>query len=369
MKQLIFSLIILTFFFSSSLLADKKMSVVFLNVSDKNDMFWNYATSHLENAAKEFNIDLKVYYSHRSRKVIIEQTKEAVLLKPDFLLFAGSKEATPEILAIAEQAGVKTLIFDNSLDEAERIKYGFPREKFKTWLGELMPDNDDAGYRLAKVLVGEARKRNFYNKNGKIEIAAITGLRTDTAAKERNKGFMRYMKECNDVVLHRDFLPGNWTSNEAGNVFSLFYRVYPDTKVVWNANDAMAMGVINALEKNFQKTPGKDLIIGGIDWNPENIEAVKSGKLFATIGGHTVEGGWAIVMVYDYFNGIDFASEKKSFYHPMGTITVYNIGSFYNRVKNNGIGSIRWSDYSIKNNKKTTKYDFDVNKIFKQENR
>jgi len=85
-------------------------------------------------------------------------------------------------------------------------------------------------------------------------------------------------------------------------VFESLYQGHPDIKGVWAANGGTATGVMTAL-KNAGKKPGKDVIVVGMDLNPENVEAVKNGDLLFDIGGHWLQGGFALVMLYDDIKG------------------------------------------------------------------
>jgi ABC-type sugar transport system substrate-binding protein len=55
--------------------------------------------------------------------------------------------------------------------------------------------------------------------------------------------------------------------------------------------------------KNAGKHPGKDVIVVAMDLNPENVEAVKNGDLLFDIGGHWLQGRFALVMLYDQIKG------------------------------------------------------------------
>ena len=85
-------------------------------------------------------------------------------------------------------------------------------------------------------------------------------------------------------------------------VFESLYQGHPDIKGVWAANGGTATGVMTAL-KNAGKKPGKDVIVVAMDLNPENVEAVKNGDLLFDIGGHWLQGGFALVMLYDQIKG------------------------------------------------------------------
>ena len=86
------------------------------------------------------------------------------------------------------------------------------------------------------------------------------------------------------------------------------YRLYPDARLVWAGNDLMAFGAMAAWEKRGGK-PGMDAWFSGINTSTEALEAVKSGRLTSLAGGHFITGAWAMVMIYDYHHGRDFADE------------------------------------------------------------
>ena len=97
-------------------------------------------------------------------------------------------------------------------------------------------------------------------------------------------------------------MDGNFVRDTSQTVFESLYQGHPDIKGVWAANGGTATGVMTAL-KNAGKKPGKDVIVVAMDLNPENVEAVKNGELLFDIGGHWLQGGFALVMLYDQIKG------------------------------------------------------------------
>ena len=60
---------------------------------------------------------------------------------------------------------------------------------------------------------------------------------------------------------------------------------------------------------NAIRLPGADAWFSGINTSTEALDAIKSGRLTALAGGHFITGAWAVVMIYDYHHGRDFADE------------------------------------------------------------
>jgi len=92
-------------------------------------------------------------------------------------------------------------------------------------------------------------------------------------------------------------------------VFESLYQGHPDIKGVWAANGGTATGVMAAL-KNAGRQPGKDVLVVAMDLNPENVDAVKKGELLFDIGGHWLQGGFALVTMYDHLKGKPIPKEQ-----------------------------------------------------------
>lgn len=64
--------------------------------------------------------------------------------------------------------------------------------------------------------------------------------------------------------------------------------------------------------RNAGKVPGKDVLVVAMDLNPENVDAVEAGELLFDIGGHWLQGGFALVLMYDYLNGLGVPAEEAN---------------------------------------------------------
>ncbi|MBK7003088.1 MAG: ABC transporter substrate-binding protein [Rhodoferax sp.] len=351
----------------------EKTRVVFLNPATRSDFWWNTCTSFMQAAANDLGVELKVYYADRSAALMLQQADEALAgaVKPHFIVMQNLKKTAPQIIERAEKSNVKALLFNSGLDDEESRVYGAPREKFANWIGQILPDDAGAGYNLAKIIVNAAKEKKLSDTDGKVEMLALGGTISDSSAIERNKGLTRFLQEHKaDVVLNRgQSLPGNWESAKAASVFEAAYHDFPKTAVVWNANDNMAMGVLGKAKEKYSKSPGKDLIVGGIDWNPENLQAVRQGEITATLGGHFMEGAWVIVLLNDYAKGVDFQTEGVSLKSELGAISKANIDKFERALGDRSfekIDKIDFSKFSKASNPALKAYKFNLDAILSQ---
>jgi len=82
-------------------------------------------------------------------------------------------------------------------------------------------------------------------------------------------------------------------------VTALMLKRHPGMRVIWCANDAMALGAMAAVCE-IGKTPGKDILLGGVDLGARALAGVADGSLAVSVGGHVTDGARALVLLYDH---------------------------------------------------------------------
>jgi ABC-type sugar transport system substrate-binding protein len=344
----------------------KSLKVVFLNPQTADDSFWGPVTQFMEAACDDLGMELEVHVADFNHLTMIKHAKTAVSgpEKPDFLVFKNFRQQAAKILKIAADANVPAFMFNAGLLEENRKKYGGPREQFTSWIGQMLPDDEQAGYDLAQILLDEAKKMALTGRDGKIHAVGVSGPVADTPAILRNRGFERAVEERNDVVLHQ-IVAAEWKQDPAKDRFNRLMQRYPESTVGWSANDPMSLGIIDAM-KEMGKTPGQDIVTGGIDWTEDALKAVERGEMTATLGGHFMEGGWVMVLLYDYANGIDFASDAVEMTSKMSALTANNLKAYLQNFGERDWSKIDFKQFSKKENPNLTSYDFSIDAILQQ---
>ncbi|WP_339936248.1 substrate-binding domain-containing protein, partial [Undibacterium luofuense] len=141
----------------------------------------------------------------------------------------------------------------------------------------------------------------------KLHMIAIAGDRSTTTSLKRNQGMLRAVSEQSDVVLEQQVY-GEWNRAKAREQSDWLYQRYPQVRVVWAGNDLMAFGAMESWAERGGK-PGSDAVFSGINTSEEAMTKLRTGSLAALAGGHFIAGAYALVMLYDYHNGHDFADE------------------------------------------------------------
>lgn len=130
------------------------------------------------------------------------------------------------------------------------------------------------------------------------------------------------------IILNQS---ANFETNTAQSMIGTLLAKTTNVQLVACANDAMALGVINAL-KSHGITPGKTTLVAGADAQPESLDAVKAGTQIDTVTHSPyVEAFWAVEAMQNYLaSGIKPPADK--FPHgdviiPMTLVTQKNVAS------------------------------------------
>ena len=178
-----------------------------------------------------------------------------------------------------------------------------PQDLTPNWVIHTSPDNEVNGYAIAKLM--------FDEMGGKGKIFVCEGMMGNTAAIDRAKGLDKALAEYPDIeVAGRD--TGNWATSEALTLVETWLNQHPDVGGVWCANDNMATGAIQALDKAGLK--GQVGVVG-IDANTDIVEAVRDGFAIATVSSNGyLQGGFTLAICYAAWAGlVDVASLPDSY--------------------------------------------------------
>jgi erythritol transport system substrate-binding protein len=106
----------------------------------------------------------------------------------------------------------------------------------------------------------------------------LVGKESDTNAMIRSKGFHEVIDQYPDLkLISRQ--TANWSQSEAFAKTQSILQAHPDVKGVIAGNDTMAMGAVAALESVGRS----DVIVVGFDGSNDARDAIRAGKLRATV--------------------------------------------------------------------------------------
>lgn len=314
--KLILPIVCLISFDPSTALANQRPSVAFLSPALESSPFFTQSIKIMRAAAADLELDLEVLYGNDDL-FLIRETAQALFARnepPEYLLLVNHRDVTAEVMRAADQRGIKTLLFNGPLSKQVSNEFRYGPKALKHWVGQVMPNDVQSGYLVAQKLVNQARAKNAYDEQGKIQMVGVNGAMRSAATAQRKKGLLAYVNGQDDVQLQQ-VVHADWHRAEARDKTTKLLQRYADTTVVWTAADHMALGAMDAIEASGRH-PGQDIFTAGIDCLPEIFEQLSRGNVTGCAGGHALDAAWAMVIIHDAAHGkLDtFVDERTTFY-------------------------------------------------------
>jgi ABC-type sugar transport system substrate-binding protein len=344
--------------------AERPLRVAFLDALEPGNPWRNLLVGSMRSAARDLRIELSVHAVGHWPGEILERAREVMSGPggPDYLLVTMHRGSGTGLLELSRRMGVPVFVINTGLRPAEAARFGGPREHFPLWLGQMLPDDALAGRTLARLLL-EASSRGRPPR-APVRLVALEGQLEDSSGRLRSEGLRQAMAGWEGAELLQG-VSASWDAEVARRKAELLLRRYPSLQLLWAANDTMALGALRAVEASGRR-PGQDVVLGGIDWTPAALQAVREGRLVTTLGGHFLEGAWALVLLYDHHHGRDFASEGLEWRTSLAPVTRADVDTLLQLLGEGDCAAIDFRAFSKVANPTLTHYDFSLRALFAQ---
>jgi len=341
--------------FCSSETVNKPLKATYFAIEPPQRMFWRLTHQFMTDVAASLGVELKIEVIGESVASDFKflDYMESILKKdrPDMVLGHFYLNGETEFLELLESLQIKHFSINSNLGGSLSRKIGLPRQKYKYWLGHMKPNEFAAGKASMEWLLNNELVAG-------INVAAVAGVKLSLVSRNRVLGMLdaKRIEQINLLpTLYTD-----WSKASAKSSFENLLRRARTINKVWTAGGETALGVIDVLnENNIQ--PGKDVLISTFDWTPKIIEMIKAGKIDTSYGGHFTEGGWGLLLLYDYINGFDFAAElNTNILTELTPIHKGNVSLYEELVVNEAWKDIDFKQRSKCFNPNLTSYDFSL---------
>ena len=196
-----------------------------------------------------------------------------------------------------------------------------PMDYTPNWVIHTSPDNKKSGQAISEEL--------FKAMGGSGSILVLDGMLGNTAATDRGAGLDAALAANTNIkIAARD--TANWDTKQALNLIETWLTQYPDAKGIWCANDNMAIGALQALDKAGLK--GKIAVVG-VDGTTDMINAINDGFATATVSSNGyLQGGYTLAICYAAWTGLldvnALPKEYREFATPAMLVTSANVKDF-----------------------------------------
>lgn len=154
------------------------------------------------------------------------------------------------------------------------------------------------------------------------QVAMIEGQAGSNAGIARMEGFHSTIEGSGLELVASQ--PGDWDRVKSLDAATNIMQSYPDVKGIYAANDTMALGVLEAVGGSAADS---GVMVIGTDAVPEAIQAVKDGRLTATIAAFPYQLGYnGLRLAVRALEGQELPAEVQA---PMELITADNVLEFY----------------------------------------
>ncbi|MEZ6152846.1 MAG: sugar ABC transporter substrate-binding protein [Pirellulaceae bacterium] len=225
------------------------------------------ATKHQQANSDQYELIVNGIKDERdiSRQVALVQ--EMVANDVDAIVIApADSQALIPALRRAAKSGIVVVNIDNRLDADMLANENLP-------IPFVGPDNKAGAKAVGEFLAGKLSKGDG--------VAILEGLQTSENGQARKAGFEEAMAEAGMKIV--DSQSAQWEMTKANEVASSSLSEHPEIKAILAANDNMAMGAI-AAAKSVGRS--EDLLIVGFDNIAAAQDAIRDGKLLATVDQH-----------------------------------------------------------------------------------
>jgi ribose transport system substrate-binding protein len=246
--------------------SDSKRSVALVMKTLTNPFFVEMEKG-ARKAEKAFGIELIVKTAAQETSIeqqigivdgLIRDQVDAIVIAP-----GDSVELIP-VLKKAQDSGIVVVNLDNQLDP------DFSRKSKLLNVPFISVDNKVAAYRSAKYIADQV--------SGPSKALLMEGIRSARNAQMRKLGAMQAFDENANIEL-AESASANWKIDEAHQLMTQWLERHADVKLVFAANDMMALGVI----KSLQEAGREDVLVASFDALEQARKAIRDGVLQASI--------------------------------------------------------------------------------------
>jgi len=226
-------------------------------------------------------MSIRIVNANNSASQEITDIKEATAAGAKGIILNTIQESVTGAARQAQQQGIPIVTVDRDVaSPSARLAF--------------IGDNDETlGREETQYAVDTLKQRNLPKP---WHVVVLQGTLGASVSIGRLKGTMDVLQplvkdHSVDIVLNQS---ANFETATAQTIIGAELAKTTDVQLVVCANDAMALGAINAL-KSHGITPGQKTFVAGADAQPESLDAVKAGTQLDTVTHSPfVEAYWAV---------------------------------------------------------------------------
>ena len=277
----------------------KQILLGFSQIGAESEWRKRHSRSIIE-AAGEANIQIVFDEAQLKQANQIQAIRSFIVYQVDIIAFVPIIETGWDaILQEAKEANIPVIVVDR------KIKVSNP-SLYVAWVGE---DGIEEGRKAAMFL-----QQKYAETEEPLNIIEVTGTKNSSIVEERSRGFREVLsKDSKYSFIYSE--AGNFLRSRGKEIMAQIIAYNGGLSignkkidVIFSQNDAMTLGIIDALESNGIK-PGSDVTLLSVDAQQEAIDELKKGKINCVVECNPNTGPILMNLVKDIVAGKDVPRE------------------------------------------------------------
>jgi ribose transport system substrate-binding protein len=225
-------------------------------------------------AVMQVELQVRTAAQETSIEQQIQIVNDLIAARVDAIVIApGDSTSLIPVLQKAAAAGIKLVNIDNRLNPQALQQAGLAPLPF------VSVDNEKAAYASARFIAQDARPGT--------QAAILEGIRSADNAQQRLAGARRAFGQSKDITLVASE-SANWKIDEGYAVTKKIFESKPGVKLLFAANDMMALGALKYLQESHRTA----VKVASYDALDEAVAAVQAGQLAVTVNQQAGEQGF-----------------------------------------------------------------------------
>jgi ABC-type sugar transport system substrate-binding protein len=246
--------------------------------------------------ASALGIDLFVTTDKGTEDSNIAAMQGLIARRPDGILFDPITQAAGrEDAKMLEEAGIR------GVTEDRLVVPNIDSYQGKQLIAEVTQSNEQWGYDMMMSLIDQGSKK----------IVAILDPHGVTTVEEAWKGALRAVADHPGVTVLQDTWQPKSRENAIATMEGYLARYRPgEMDGCWCIGSTVGLGALQAIK---QAGRAAEVKVSTADDDDSVIKAIQDGSLTSTLGGHWMNGGFGLIVLYDALKGHQPVSRQPHF--------------------------------------------------------
>ena len=216
----------------------------------------------------------------------VEQCDQVVGKNPDFVIINLAEPAGGQVLVDKLKAANIPFLYYN-IPPSEETYDAIVKDAGAFFVGTLPREAGDMqGEILADLWAADSAAIDK-NGDGKVQFVEFKGVANNPEAIARTQYSEETAVELGvPLEMVTDIIVADWDTGKANDAMKATWAAHPEIELVFANNDDMALGVIAAPNESGYNTGNegdKSITVIGVDATDAAIEAIKAGRMTATV--------------------------------------------------------------------------------------